>query len=193
MCRLLALFSLILVIRCGSAPVNDLAPIYSPLNDGHLDKILRPISISSLNSNSKKTLDPRIEGGISEDSLYHLTYYNKQPIFGTLRNGNYIQEVFDEKYLVISRYTNEGAAGPALMKRDKVYVMPLINPTAMYELEFETAIQFGIHKSTFKYYYSSQDPIFLIENITENTIVLLDTKLKYKLIPLTKVEGFFTF
>lgn len=124
----------------------------------------------------------------SVDGSGYEYYFADKMICRTGNSDSYIRETFDDNYLIFSYHISRGAASPELLIRDRIFVISLSQDLSIYELELEEPIQLTFHRY-FLEEYGKRSGLFAIDNITENTMVLLDSDLNYKLVPLKKVEG----
>lgn len=85
-----------------------------------------------------------------------------------------IKEVYNDEYLILSFYTNIGAAGPELMKRESLYILPLLkNEIAIFYVALEIPINLTFSNQTLKYHNNSKNKIYAIQNINQGVIELL--------------------
>ena len=99
----------------------------------------------------------------------------------------FVTENFDNNHLIISHFTNKGASSMDLLNRDEIYFISLNHHPRVYQMFLENTINLTFHRYFLEYYNYGSDT-FVIDNITENTAVLLDHELNYALIPLNKIE-----
>jgi hypothetical protein len=191
--RILLCFCFLLcVCSCQSKRILTEPKIDSFCDGIDNTKLLTPHSFQRSSSHEKEyDFRKKVQSNLSLDKEYE-NYSFKDSIILKIKNDfaeQTFREIYNKKYILISHFINKGAAGPELMKRNKIFIISFKN-LSVYEVILESSIQFTQHRCLLeRAWQGSTTPIYAIDNITENTLVLLDTHLKYHLLDLVPYEG----
>ena len=140
---------------------------------------------------SKNSIFNKVEIKESAEVNYDDYLYSNEVLFRLKRNGPFMMETYDNKYLLISQIPSpNGASSMELTRRVKIIIISFGENPSAYEVVLKSSIQLTYHKYFLtKFSKGSTTPTYAIDNITENTLVLLDTNLKYHLLDLIPYEG----
>lgn len=100
---------------------------------------------------------------------------NKRVIDIINNNKNYLFEMYDNQYLLISEYTNIGAAGPSLMKRVNIFILDINNPLNIYKYS-KGKIRLTMSENKLEYYKKSSvnNDIHCISDINNGFLSIKD-------------------
>jgi hypothetical protein len=190
--RILLCFCLILSIcSCHSKKVLSAKKSHFSWDTFGSQFLLTHSFQKSAPKHSKNSIFNKVEIKESADVNYDDYLYSNEVLFRLKRNGPFMMETYDNKYLLISQTPSpNGASSMELTRRVKIIIISFGENPSAYEVVLKNSIQLTYHKYFLtKFWKGSSTPMYAIDNITENTLVLLDTNLKYHLLDLIPYEG----
>ncbi|MEL6810612.1 MAG: hypothetical protein AAFP76_04710 [Bacteroidota bacterium] len=182
-----------------------LLPMVHAQSDGdqirsYSNKFLIPIKLGSHSGNYEKIVDGiyKITSKISEDPNYYMVKVNETPVvklgrFSKEESVN-LFEVFDKRFLLISKYKNLGAAGSEMILRENVHIIALHQPSRKIQIASNEPIQFLQSRRSHQYFRkgSFKPNIYLIQDILDNRVEFLNLKNELIGMPLMVTWGLIT-